>query len=149
MCGLIGPRCEGQVKHAMFGLGFVPFFVGVRVGNNASASTPSESVAVCLGLKKGRSYCHGKLKVFMTEPANCAAVRTSRARLELVNLMHGHNFGSAGDGPAGKRGGHDVFEADSWAKGRFYFGDGLKDGGMSFNSARLPNPNFSGDRHAS
>lgn len=149
MCGLIGPRCEGQVKHAMFGLGFVPFFVGVRVGHNAATSAPSESVAVGFRLEKGRPNCHGKFKVFMTEPANSAAVRTSRARLEPVNLVHGHDFGSAGDGPAGKCGGHDVLETDSWAKGCFYFGNGLKDGGMPFNGARLANPNFSRDRHAS
>ena len=44
---------------------------------------------------------------------------------------------------------HDVLETDSWAKGCFYFGNGLKDGGMPFNGARLANPNFSRDRHAS
>ena len=78
-----------------------------------------------------------------------AAVRTSWARLELVNVMHCHNFWSTRDGATGEGRGHDVFETDSGTKGGFHFGDGLENRGMPFDRARLSHPYGSWNRDPS
>ncbi len=143
------PRGEGQVKHAVFGLGFVPLFVGVRVGHDATTSAPSQSVAACFGFEEGRPDRHGKFKVLASEPTDRAAVRTSWACLKLVNVMHCHNFWSARDGAAGEGRGHDVFETNTGTKGGFHFGDGLENCGMPLDRARFSHPNGSWNRHPS
>ncbi len=64
--------------------------------------------------------------------ADCAGVDATRLLLQLANDLHGANFGSTGDGAAGKHAFEDVVISEAGLQCTRYCGGHLQEGFVSF-----------------